>query len=78
MTFTTAPADGAEIYVRGSLTNFLLLDGTDSTGTDAGHQILTDTVFETEDTHTTDTDQIVLEFGISIFLSVVTKPLSTR
>jgi hypothetical protein len=61
LTFTTAPADGAKIYVRGNVLNNLILDGTDGLGANANHQILTDTVFEAEDTHTTETDQIVLE-----------------
>ena len=62
LTFTTAPADDAKIYVRGNAINNLILEGTDSTGTDAGHQILTEETIELEDTHTTNTDQIVLEF----------------
>ena len=62
LTFTTAPADGAKIYVRGNAVNNLILERTDSTGTDAGHQILTEETIELEDTHTTSTDQIVLEF----------------
>ena len=62
LTFTTAPADDTKIYVRGNLVNNLILERTDSTGTDAGHQILTEQTIELEDTHTTSTDQIVLEF----------------
>ena len=63
LTFTTAPADGALIYVRGNEINNLVLDGTDSSSTNAGHQILTEQTIEVEDTHTTDSDQIVLEPG---------------
>ena len=70
LTFTDAPADGAIIYLQGSETDHLLLDGFDSTGdgttiTDVGHQIITEIGldFEQQDTHTTSTDQIVLELG---------------
>ena len=63
--FATAPADRAKIYIRGQEVDFLLLNATDVVATvsiDAGHNILTDTVVEKPDTHTTSTDQIVLEF----------------
>ena len=64
LTFTDAPADGAIIYLQGSDTDHLLLDGTDTSSTDAGHQIITEIGldFEQQDTHTTSNDQIVLEF----------------
>ena len=64
LTFTDAPTDGAIIYLQGSDTDHLLLDGTDPSSTDVGHQIITETGldFEQEDTHTTSNDQIVLEF----------------
>ena len=63
LTFTTAPAKDAIIYLQGSDTDHILLDGTDSSSTDAGHQIITEEGidFEQDDTHTTPTDQIVLE-----------------
>ena len=64
LTFTDAPVDGAIIYLQGSETDHLLLDGTDGSSTDAGHQIITEIGldFEQADTHTTSNDQIVLEF----------------
>ena len=64
LTFTDAPTNGAIIYLQGSDSDNLLLDGTDSSSTDAGHQIITEIGldFEQEDTHTTLNDQIVLEF----------------
>ena len=63
LTFTTAPVENSIIRVRADRLNNLLLDGTDSSGTDAGHTILTEEGldFEESDTHTTLTDQIVLE-----------------
>ena len=70
LTFTDAPATGVRIFVEGNAVDNLLLNGTDSSSTDAGHTILTDTVVETPDTHSTDTDQIVLEFGTFENLSV--------
>ncbi len=62
ITFTFAPALDAKILVRGNEVDNLILDGTDSASTDAGHQILTDSVIEVLDTYTTASDQIVLEF----------------
>ena len=64
LTFTDAPAKNDTIYLQGSSTDHIVLDGTDSSSTDAGHQIITEIGldFEQEDTHSTDTDQIVLEF----------------
>ena len=63
LTFTTAPVKNSIIRVRADRLNNLLLDGTDSSGTDAGHTILTEEGldFEQSDTHTTLTDQFVLE-----------------
>ncbi len=65
LTFTTAPIDNALITVTAESTDSLVLDGTDSSSTDAGHQIITEIGldFEQLDTHRTDNDQIVLEFG---------------
>ena len=63
ITFTDAPADRTKIYIRGQEVDFLLLNATDVAGTaDAGHNILTNNTVEVFDTHTTATDQIVLEF----------------
>ncbi len=69
LTFTTAPADDIKILVQAGSNDQLLLDGTDSSSTNAGHQILTEDGldFEQEDTHTTiidgeTNDRIVLEF----------------
>ena len=70
LTFTDAPAVGVRIFVEGNAIDNLLLNGTDSSSTDAGHNILTDTVVETPDTHSTSTDQIVLEFDTFANLSV--------
>ena len=63
LTFTTAPVKNSIIRVRADRLNNLLLDGTDSSGTDENHTILTEEGldFEESDTHTTLTDQIVLE-----------------
>ena len=65
ITFTEAPADRTKIFIRGQEVDFLLLDATDvvgATSIDAGHNILTNNTVEALDTHTTATDQIVLEF----------------
>ena len=62
ITFTFAPTLNQKIHIRGNEVDNLVLDGTDSASTDAGHQILTDTVIEVLDTYTTASDQIVLEF----------------
>ena len=70
LTFTDAPAVGVRIFVEGNEIDSLLLNGTDSSSTDAGHNILTDTVVSTPDTHSTSTDQIVLEFDTFANLSV--------
>ena len=42
LTFTTAPCNGAKIFVQAGSNAQLLLDGTDSSSTNAGHQILTE------------------------------------
>ena len=43
LTFTDAPAEWCNnIYLQGSDSDNLLLDGTDSSSTDAGHQIITE------------------------------------
>ena len=70
LTFTDAPDTSVRILVQGNDIDSLLLDGTDSSSTDAGHNILTDTVVETPDTYSTSTDQIVLEFDTFANLSV--------
>ena len=69
LTFTTAPSNDIKIFVQAGSNDQLLLDGTDSSSTNAGHQILTEDGldFEQEDTHTTiidgeTNDRIVLEF----------------
>ena len=61
--------DDIKILVQAGSNDQLLLDGTDSSSTNAGHQILTEDGldFEQEDTHTTiidgeTNDRIVLEF----------------
>ena len=69
VTFTTAPDEDVVIEVYGDSVQYLLVDGHDVNGDgtsiiDVGHQFETEAGFTTEipDTHTTDTDQIVLEF----------------
>ena len=64
LTFSSdfTPALGDEIYVYANRNDLIILDGTDSSSDNAGHNILTDSVSEVADTHTTATDQIVLEF----------------
>ena len=64
LTFSTAPEDRARIDAIGSDNDALVLDGTNSSSLNAGHNILTEPSldFEQEDEHTTSTDQIVLEF----------------
>lgn len=78
LTFTDAPALGVKIFVRGNTVNYLLLDGTTLGSADAGHQILTDTLQETQDTYTTDSDLIVLESGTFADLSVATEAGNIR
>ena len=69
LTFTDAPSNNAKIFVVGGDNDQLLLDGTDISSTNAGHQILTEDGlnFEQDDTYTTiingeTNDKIVLEF----------------
>ena len=64
LTFTTAPANRAKIRLEGAENDALLLDGTNASSLDAGHNIITEIGldFEQADAHTTSTDQIVLEF----------------
>jgi len=75
LTFTNAPENGVKIFVRGNAINHLLLDGP---ATDAGHQILTDTLQETQDTYTNDSDLIVLESETFADLSVATEAGNIR
>ena len=77
LTFTNAPADGVKIFVRGNESNYILLDSTNGTA-DAGHQLLTDTLQETQDTYTTNDDLIVLESGTFANLSVATEEGNIR
>ena len=63
--FTEAPDDRTKIFIRGQEVDFLLLNATNvvgATSVDAGHNILTNNTVEVADTHTTSSDQIVLEF----------------
>ena len=64
LTFQTdfTPALGDEIYVYANRNDLIILDGTNTSSDNAGHNILTDSVSEVADTYTTATDQIVLEF----------------
>ena len=64
LTFTTAPANRTKIRLEGADNDALVLDGTNASSLDAGHNIITEEGldFEQADTHTTSTDQIVLEF----------------
>ena len=54
--------------------DLIILDGTNSSSDNAGHNILTDSVSEVADTYTTATDQIVLEFDT--FEDILHHPLS--
>ena len=67
------PALGVEIFVYADRNDLVILAGTDGSSTDAGHNLLTDTVQEVIDTYTTATDQIVLEFDTFDNLSVSTE-----
>jgi len=63
--FPEAPVDRTKIFIRGQEVDFLLLNATNvvgATSVDAGHNILTNNTVEVSDTHTTSSDQIVLEF----------------
>ena len=77
LTFLEAPANGVKIFVRGNEVNYVLLDSTDGSADD-GHQILTDTLQETQDTYTTVDDLIVLESGTFADLSVATEEGNIR
>ena len=61
LTFTDAPADKAQIFVYNQANEFVVLDGTDGSSTDANHRFLSDTVIETPDNYTS-INQLVLEF----------------
>ena len=65
LTFSDAPAKNARIDLVGGDNDAILLDGTDGSSTDAGHNIITESAldFEQKDAHTTTTDQLVLEFA---------------
>ena len=64
LTFNTAPANRTKIRLEGANNDALVLDGTNASSLDAGHNIITEEGldFEQADAHTTSTDQIVLEF----------------
>ena len=64
LTFTSAPADKVNIRLEGASNDALVLNGTNASSLDAGHNITTEKGldFEQKDAHTTSTDQIVLEF----------------
>ena len=64
LTFTTAPENRTKIRLEGANNDALILDGTNPSSLDAGHNIITEEGldFEQADAHTTSTDQIVLEF----------------
>ena len=64
------PADGVNIFVYASRNDLLILDRTNSSGDDAGHNLITNSVEEFKDAFTTATDQIVLEFDTFANLSV--------
>ena len=61
ITFTTAPSSLATIFIKGNPQDYLLLDRTDSGGSDAGYRLQTNQQIEVTDTYGTATDQIVLE-----------------
>ena len=63
ITFTTAPKNLSTIFIKGNPQDYLLLDRTDSSGTDTGFRIQTNQQIEVVDTFGTDNDQIVLEDG---------------
>ena len=60
LTFTTAPTAGIPHVIKGNVANKLLLDRTTAGGQDAGHNLLTDTVQEEDDTYSNG-DLFVLE-----------------
>ena len=61
------------IFVYASRNDLLILDRTNSSGDDAGHNLITNSVEEFKDAFTTATDQIVLEFDTFENLSVSVK-----
>ena len=64
LTFSEAPANKVKIRLEGANNDALVLDGTNPSSLNAGHNIITEEGldFEQADAHTTSTDQIVLEF----------------
>ena len=60
LTFTNAPTAGIPHVIKGNVANKLLLDRTTAGGQDAGHNLLTDTVQEENDTYSNG-DLFVLE-----------------
>ena len=57
------PANGAKIEIRGNTINYILLNATDGSSSNAGSKIQTDDGNIIFDTYQTTTDQIVLESG---------------
>ena len=55
------PANGAQIKVFGDAVNFLLLDGTDASKTNAGDKVITNNTDITRDKSSTNTDGFILE-----------------
>ena len=55
------PSDGAQVRVFGDIVNFLLLDGTDASKTNAGSRVITNNQVLTIDDNITDGDGFVLE-----------------
>ena len=55
------PSDGAQIRVFGDTVNFLLLDGTDGSKTNAGSKVITNIEASTIDADRTDNDGFILE-----------------
>jgi hypothetical protein len=60
LTFTNAPTAGIPHVIKGNVANKLLLDRSSVGGSDAGHNLLTDTVQEEDDTYSNG-DLFVLE-----------------
>ena len=60
LTFTNAPTAGIPHVIKGNVANKLLLNRTTAGGQDAGHNLLTDTVQEEDDTYSNG-DLFVLE-----------------
>ena len=70
LTFTTAPENKSQIFVYNEENENLVLNGTDSSSTNANHDFLTDTVIETSDNYGTSTDQLVLEFDTFVNIDI--------